>query len=141
MPRRFLNSQKTILLLISAYITLGIGVHAGAQCSVDAGNSVSICQGESVTLGGNPTIIASGGNPSVTWNNGAANVANPTVSPSSTTTYTVTLTSDGGCETTDQVTVMVNQAPTAAFTFNPSGACSSSPVQFINNSSGSGLTY
>lgn len=134
-------SQKAIAFIICACTALGFTLQADAQCTVDAGDNISICAGESVTLGGSPTIVAAGDNAVVTWNNGAADVTNPTVSPSVTTTYTVTLTSDGGCQTTDQVTVIVNQGPNAAFSFNPSGACSSSPVQFINNSSGSGLSF
>lgn len=136
-----LLSKKAIAFATCATLLLTFVVEASAQCEVDAGSNVTICAGESVTLGGNPTIVAAGDNPNVTWNNGAANTINPTVSPSATTTYTVTLTSDGGCQTTDQITVVVNQLPVPAFSFNPSGACSSNPVQFVNSSSGSGLSY
>lgn len=134
------DSQLILKQLLVALFVLCSTVMFG-QCEVDAGSNLTICAGESVQLGGAPTVVQSGANPTVTWNNGAADIANPTVSPATTTTYTVTLTSDGDCQTTDQITVIVNPLPIADFDFNPDGACSSSPVQFTNTSSGTGLEY
>lgn len=134
----FLNAiKRSALLLLCLFF-----VHSTmAQCEVDAGENISICAGESAVLGGAPTIVASGANAQLDWSGGVGNAANPTVSPNTTTIYTVTLTDDDGCQTTDQITITVFPNPTADFDFNPSGACSSSPVQFVNNSSGSGLEY
>jgi PKD repeat protein len=136
-------TQRSRLLanLMGLVLALTLSTVSFAQCEVNAGSNISICAGESVTLGGNPTIVASGNNPQLTWTNGAGTAANPSVSPAATTTYTVTLVSDGGCSTTDQITVTVFQPPTAAFTFNPSGACASNAVQFTNTSVGAGLEY
>jgi len=67
--------------------------------TVDAGPSVTICPGESVTL----TATGSGG--TYQWSNGGSG-DEITVSPNVTTTYTVTLT-DNGCQATDQVEVEV----------------------------------
>lgn len=135
-----LRRSGYVLLILTVFSILST-VQLNAQCTVDAGQNVTICAGESVQIGGSPTIVAVGNNPEVSWNNGANNVANPVVSPASTTTYTVTLVDDDGCQTTDQVTVVVNPLPTAGFSFNPAGACSSNPVQFTNSSSGTGLEY
>lgn len=66
---------------------------------VDAGPDEEICLGENVTL----TAFGSGG--SYEWSNGQ-NGDEITVSPISTTTYSVTLTSNG-CEATDEVEVDV----------------------------------
>ncbi len=67
---------------------------------VSAGDDVTINEGDSVTL------YASGGN-SYLWSTGETN-ANISVSPSETTTYSVTTTING-CSDTDEVTVTVIQ--------------------------------
>ncbi|MBO6880221.1 Ig-like domain-containing protein [Winogradskyella sp.] len=74
----------------------------------DAGEDVVICSGESVTLN------ATGG-VTYTWNTGGTG-ANPTVSPTVTTTYTVTVEDAYGYTDTDSVTVTVNQTPNLTVT-------------------------
>jgi|GEM_PF-2308708 len=73
--------------------------------AVDAGVDRDVCadMAESTTL----TATASGGMASYTytWDNGLGAGQSHTVSPSITTTYTVTATDHNGCTTTDQVTV------------------------------------
>ncbi|RMG92521.1 MAG: hypothetical protein D6706_16730, partial [Chloroflexi bacterium] len=87
-------------------------VTVNPQPVADAGNDHEICRNSSTTLGGSPT--ASGGTPPYTyaWSNGAT-TANPTVSPLSTTTYTVTVTDSKGCTATSSITVTVNPRPIA----------------------------
>ncbi|WP_179354447.1 T9SS type A sorting domain-containing protein [Winogradskyella vidalii] len=72
--------------------------------NADAGEDAIICLGESITLD------ASGGI-SYTWNTGATG-ATPTVSPTETTTYSVTVTDGYGNSDTDEVIITVNPAPT-----------------------------
>jgi gliding motility-associated-like protein len=55
------------------------------------------------------TLAGSGGG-TYSWDNGAGTSATPTVSPSNTTTYTVTLTGANGCTDTDAAVVTVNGA-------------------------------
>ncbi len=76
--------------------------------SVDAGADREICNGFSSTL----TAVGSGGTPGYTyaWSNGV-NTASQTVSPTATTTYTVTVTDSKGCTSTDAVKVIVNPLP------------------------------
>jgi gliding motility-associated-like protein len=70
----------------------------------NAGTDVTICNGASTTLS------ASGGG-TYSWSPGSGlsstTVANPTATPASTTSYTVTV-SSGSCSSTDVVTVTVN---------------------------------
>ncbi|NNE54540.1 MAG: hypothetical protein HKN32_00870, partial [Flavobacteriales bacterium] len=116
----------------------GVGL---AQCEVDAGPDQTICSGESIQIGGTPTVI-SGNNPTLAWDNGAGTGDNPTVSPISTTTYEVTLTAEGGCTDTDEVEVTVLPAPSADFTFGPDNECAGTVVNFVNESTGcTGCTY
>ena len=81
--------------------------------TASAGNNVSICSGNSTTLN------ASGGS-SYTWSPAtglsATNVANPTASPTSTTTYTVNVFNASGCSATAGVTVTVNPTPVSTVT-------------------------
>jgi hypothetical protein len=85
---------------------------------VNAGSDLSVCTGQSVTLGGTPT--ASGGSTSnytyswfPTTGLDDPNAANPQASPSSFTTYTVTVsTGDENCVATASVDVSVGNTQT-----------------------------
>jgi len=78
--------------------------------TIDAGNDVVICEGESTQLN------ATGG-ATYSWDNATSldnsAINNPNASPTTTTTYTVTGTNTTGCTATDQVTVTVNPIPVA----------------------------
>lgn len=78
--------------------------------TADAGNDMSICNiNDTVQIGGSPTTAA--GN-SVVWtpntNISDVNAFNPLVSPTSTTTYVVSVTDNQGCTATDSVVVSVH---------------------------------
>lgn len=121
------------IIAITAASILWLNLHKSyAQCEVDAGSNITICAGESVTLGGNPTVIDAANPYTISWNNGAGNDENPDVSPNNTTTYTVTLTDNDNCSDTDQVTVTVLPSPNAGFNFGPDGACAGAQVTFTN---------
>ena len=75
-----------------------------------ATNANPICNGETVTI----SVTAHDGNSThydYLWNN-SSTMAAQTVSPTATTTYSVTVTDANGCTANDEVTVTVNQ-PTA----------------------------
>ena len=84
--------------------------------SANAGSDAVLCPGESTTVG-TPAIAGA----TYSWTGagivGAANVAQPTVKPTTTTTYTVSVTLNG-CTTTDQVVVTVNSPADFAITGN-----------------------
>lgn len=84
--------------------------------------STSICAGTQVTLTGS-------GATSYTWDNGV--IDGLAFTPPATTTYTVTGTDANGCQNTAQVTVAINQLPTANATFTPNtNICENMSVQF-----------
>lgn len=69
---------------------------------VNAGQDMSVCDGEFVTLAGSGALT-------YTWDNGVTN--NLIFAPLSTATYTVTGTDQNGCSSTDQVIVTVKNLP------------------------------
>ncbi len=98
---------------------------------VYAGPDVAICIGQS-------TLLDASGTPIIAWSNGV--VDSTTVSPTSTTTYTVTGTSDNGCVTTDDVIVTVNPLPV----INPGlpiSVCARDEITLTASGAGTGATY
>lgn len=71
---------------------------------VNAGPDVAICQG-------NSTILSASGGINYTWDNGLGNGNNVSISPLSTTTYSVIGTDANGCPGTDNMTVTINTNP------------------------------
>jgi len=116
-PSHTYTNSGTYVITLFATDNMGntdwfdVEVTIGANSNfANAGNNVSICQGNSANLN------AMGGG-SYSWSPSTGlsnpNIANPTASPNSTTTYTVTVTNGNGCTDTDQVTVSVNSNPNA----------------------------
>ncbi len=97
------NAHGSDVETIAGYITVN------PLPTANAGTNVSICTGSTTTLG------ASGGT-SYSWlpatGLSSTTIANPVANPTTTTNYTVTVTSLG-CTATDVVTVTVNPIPTA----------------------------
>lgn len=90
-------------------------------------NSASICSGQSATL----TATPNPGGGTYSWVPGGQTTQSITVSPSSTTTYTVTY-DLGGCIATGSGTVTVNPNPVPSFTYI--AACPNQPSSFNNTS-------
>ncbi|TND06510.1 MAG: psrP1 [Bacteroidetes bacterium] len=106
-----------------------ITVTATPTVTATAANTV-ICTGQSVTLN-------TSGATSYTWMPGSLSGSSVSVTPASTTTYTVTGT-DGTCSDTAQITITVQACspPTAAFTASSTNVCVGQPVNFTDNSTG-----
>ncbi|MCI0551037.1 MAG: PKD domain-containing protein, partial [Anaerolineae bacterium] len=81
----------------------------------NAGADQTLLAGQMVTLGSSPTATGGTGPYTYSWapSTGLNNstVANPSASPSVTTTYTVTVTDSKGCTAMDAVLVTVNSLP------------------------------
>lgn len=97
---------------------------------VATGNDTTICDGYTANLSGTIT----GGTPTYTisWSPGSdltdTTILNPVASPNVTTVYTLTVTDQNGCVTSDQVTINVNSLPTVSLT-QPAPVCHlTSPV-------------
>ena len=101
--------------------------------NINAGNTVSICKNDSIAL----LAIADSGSvqwsPSIFLSN--VNVLNPMATPNTTTVFTATI-SDGKCQNTDTVRVVVNQEIPIP-SINVSNQCEEDTLVFAANS---GLT-
>src|SRR5439155_1387149 len=97
-------------------------------------NSQTICAGQSATL----TATPSTGGGTYSWSAGGQTTSSITVSPASTTTYTVTY-NLGGCSNTGSGTVTVNAAP--AVTVNSQTICAGQSATLTATPSTGGGTY
>ncbi len=117
-----------------------IGGCLNAQCDLNIGNNITICNGGTAYLGGTATLTgATGAITSYQWNIlGGANVAaTPTylASPAATTSYVLTVQAPGCAATLDTVvvTVAAGACPTALFTMPAGPVCDETAVTITNN--------
>lgn len=97
--------------------TASVTVTVNALPTINAGNDVNICAGQSTTL------TASGGSAYAWTPSGTLscnNCTNPTATPTTTTTYTVVGTDANGCTNTDSVKVTVLPLPNVTVSANTS---------------------
>lgn len=99
---------------------------------VFAGNDTTVCEGYPVVLQGSGAL-------SYTWDQGVFNGV--AFIPSATANYTVTGTTANGCIGTDMCTVIIETAPQALFTANPTSGCLPLTVTFTNQSLGGAATF
>jgi gliding motility-associated-like protein len=83
--------------------------------AVNAGVDTAICTGTSIVLGGNPAVVGGTTPYSYAWSLGAfpSNIANPTATPVSSSSYTLTVTDSLGCTASDVVNVSLRALPIA----------------------------
>ncbi len=113
----------------------------------NAGSDVSIgaCAGQSTNLDGSGSTGS--GTLTYSWapstGLSATNIVNPVASPSTTTTYTLTVNSSYGCSSNDDVIVTVDAAPIASTTADDTiGSCAGQSTNIDGSSStGTSLTY
>lgn len=139
-------SKSTVERTYTATSTLGscpvsstVTVTPNALPTIATSGNAAICAGSA-----GASLTATGG-VSYTWSPAtglsAANVANPTATPSATTTYTVTGTDANGCQNTATSVVTVNTP--VAITVQPANqtALEDGNASFSVTATGTGLTY
>ena len=100
---------------------------------IAGGTSTNIC------LGGIANLSASGA-VNYSWDNGAGTGSFVSISPTTSTTYTVTGTDSNGCQNTDQVSVTVNSLPTATVT-TIDASCGNADGSATVTASGGAIPY
>lgn len=112
-PVAFPTTTTTYTVQVTADACVDSGfvtVNVNPSPPVDAGPDISMC------IDGQALLNATGA-VSYSWTPAAdlsdPNIANPTATPNSTTTYMVTGIDANGCEATDAITVTVNPLPNA----------------------------
>lgn len=110
----------------SVTVTLMPGLTVNVTPEVD-----DICEGSSTTL----TASSPGSGVGYIWDTGAGS-ASITVSPLTTTTYSVTGTDAQGCSGTTTATVSVDPLPVANFSADPLIGCDPTTVHFTDLSTG-----
>lgn len=118
--------------------TNGSGSNSTTQViTVTAGPTVTAVATQQVICTGGTTTITGTGAAGYVWLPGGQTTPSITVSPATTTTYTVTGTT-GVCSDTAQITITVQTCatPNAAFTASATTVCVGAPVNFTDNSTG-----
>ena len=109
-----LTATSTSYFSVAVIDTNGCRTSDSIQVVVNALPTVSFTGAAAVCEGDTANLTASGGT-LYTWNTGAT-TATIDVSPTVTTTYTVTVTDGNSCENTDSVTLTVNTLPVVVAT-------------------------
>jgi len=109
-PLETTNYTVTGYTINGCEISADVSVTVIPEVIANAGNDVSICAGESVTLNASGSTYFS-------WSSGETS-ASITVNPTETTTYTVTVSDDYGNSDSDSVTVSVNTLPNLTLSEN-----------------------
>ncbi len=130
------GGSLTSSIVVSPGVTTTYTVtgNSGAGCSASVAVTLSVTTTPTITASASPATICAGssstlsavGASSYTWNPGGLNGANVTVSPGTTTTYTV-VGSNGSClGNTVTVALVVNPSPTVTASASPTVICSGS---------------
>ncbi len=95
--------------------------------TVVAAPNVNITGNLDICVGSSTTLTATGGS-TYLWSPGGATTPSITVSPSTTTTYSVVVTASGGCSATAFATVVVNPVPVINITSSNNNICEGEDV-------------
>lgn len=110
--------------------TVTVGNNSTNFTLTTSGNQ-TICSGDFITI--SAAGVPTGGNYS--WDQGLANGASHSISPSQNTTYTVTGSDANGCSVTETVNIVVNPLPTVIANANNTSVLTNELINFDNNGS------
>jgi hypothetical protein len=111
-----------------------VAITVNPSPALTTGGSTSICEGSSSTL----TVS---GADTYAWEPGSLSGNSQTLSPATTTTYTITGTALNGCLDSVSVTLTVNANPTASLTVSTDTACNIDAVIALGGLPAGGMYY
>ncbi|MFH0865576.1 MAG: GEVED domain-containing protein, partial [Bacteroidota bacterium] len=116
----------------------GSGTPRTLAVTPGAGPTVTVSPNPASVCGGVGVVITASGAVTYSWSPAAGlsatNIANPTATPATTTTYTVTETGSG-CNNTASVQVRVGPTVSATASVNPTAVCPGASVSLTSNAS------
>jgi len=129
-PSTTTNYTVTVTNSSGCSLTDDVTVNVSNPPPANAGNDTHICSGLS-------TILNASGGVSYAWSPPGGlsftDIPNPVANPTTSTTYTVTVTDGNGCSATDDVVIGIFQSPSVAFISNLYAGCVPLGVNFTDN--------
>ena len=133
-----LNASSTVTYILNVLDGFGCSISDTVNISVnpeilaDAGRDTTMCLGDSIRLGGNPSGSGGSGILSYNWspnqNLNSNTSANPTCFAGTAISYFLVVSDPTGCSVRDTISIIVD-------TLRPSGILMSGPLQFCANDS------
>ncbi|HQD59177.1 MAG TPA: hypothetical protein PLS14_06120, partial [Bacteroidales bacterium] len=147
-----LGTNPTVTVSPTTSTTYTVTGTTGAGCTGTATVSVTVNPLPSITATATPNEICLGASTELTassdiigttfnWSDGLGSSLTVTVSPTTTTTYSVTGTTLEGCTGTAEVTVTVHPLPTITASVTPSEICLGASTELIASSDITGTTF
>lgn len=130
----------TITDSFGCFLTQSATVNAPPQLTLSATSSPQVvCVGKPIQL----NALTSGGTPNytITWQPGNLSGATQLLTPTATTTYSVSVTDNNGCLISTTVLATVNSLPVTAFTTDVTQGCTPLCVNFTAQSTNSQLVW
>ncbi|MEN9521962.1 MAG: hypothetical protein RL065_339, partial [Bacteroidota bacterium] len=131
--------MKHWLIILFSFLLVKFAAAQTCNVAVNVNpNPATICSGSSINLFAFGTAANYSWSPATSLSN--TSIPNPVATPTITTTYQVIASCFNGLFDTSNIVVVVNQKPTATFSFSTS-TCSSVPILFSPNISGGTPPY
>lgn len=131
---------STTTYTVTGTDSLGCVNSATVDVTVNQPPVISASADSAICAGGTATLVVTGNATGYVWNPGSLTGTSVTVTPTSTTTYTVVGTDANGCMDTAFASVTVNALPTVTLT-TPANVCVDDGSMTLTGGSPSGGTY